>query len=322
MEKGTKYQLKRAARAFANHETCRQIVRTMVMVSLLAIWFGEQGTGEEMPQGGNDGQKKQWPIWDGKETVAQYAKRAMLKPTLTLELNDGVKLEMVLVPAGKFMMGSDKGNVNERPVHKVTISKPFYMGKYEVTQEQWQLVMGDNSSVNQNPKNPVDRVNWKDCQDFLKKLNDKTGRKFVLPTEAEWEYSCRAGSTTEYCFGNDETRLGEYAWYGPNLPTRRYPVGQRKPNAWGLYDMHGNACEWCQDWYGSYQGGDQNDPQGPVRGNDHVRRGGSCFDSAAAHRSAWRDEPYVPMQAWAPTSLRLALREIYVSRRAESEETK
>ena len=130
------------------------------------------------------------------------------------------------------------------------ITKPFYLGKYLVTQEQWEAVMRDNPSCFEGPKNPVDSVSWNDCQQFLGKLNAKSaagGGKFQLPSEAQWEYACRAGSTTRYCFGDDESKLGEYAWYEANSGNTTHPVGGKKPNAWGLYDMHGNGWEWCDD---------------------------------------------------------------------------
>jgi formylglycine-generating enzyme required for sulfatase activity len=158
---------------------------------------------------------------------------------------------MVFIPAGEFMMGSEEHDP-EKPVHKVAISKPFYLGKYEVTQEQWQAVMGTNPSHLKGPKKPVGSVSWNDCQDFLRKLSEKTGHKFALPTEAQWEYACRAGSTSRFSFGDDENALKEYAWFDDNSGNTSHRVGEKKPNAWGLYDMHGNVWEWCQSLYKSY----------------------------------------------------------------------
>ncbi len=167
---------------------------------------------------------------------------------LAVDLGGGVKLEMVLIPAGEFMMGSraaDKGTSNgEKPQHRVRITKPFYLGKYPVTQEQWQAVMGDNPSHFKVPKNPVEEVSWDDCLQFLRRVNEKVGGgKFRFPTEAQWEYACRAGSTTHYCFGDEDSGLSEYAWYAANSGGTPHPVGEKKPNAWGLYDMHGNIWQ-------------------------------------------------------------------------------
>ena len=239
---------------------------------------------------------------------------ANLSPTpnkeIAVDLSNGVKLEMVLIPAGEFLMGSPESDRlasdDEKPQHRVRISKPFYLGKYLVTQEQWEAVMGDNPSKFKGPRNPVERVSWEDCQVFLGKLNEKFRRphpsplpagegEFRLPTEAQWEYACRAGSTTRYCFGDTENGLGEYAWYIENSGRQTHPVGEKKPNAWGLYDMHGNVWEWCQDWYdsGYYAKSPTDGPMGPTTALGRVDRGGGWFSSAGDCRSAFRgrDDP-------------------------------
>ena len=192
-----------------------------------------------------------------------------------IKLNDAVKLEVVPIPAGFFLMGDDANG----PVHKVMITKPFWMGKYEVSQEQWQAVMGNNPSHFKFPKNPVENVSWEDVKIFLGKLNgkfDRSGLKFSLPTEAQWEYACRAGNQTHLSFGDAASELGDYAWLKSNSENRTHPVGQKKPNAWGLYDMYGNVVELCADWLGGYNASPQFDPTGPRTGNCPIVRG-ECF---------------------------------------------
>jgi formylglycine-generating enzyme required for sulfatase activity len=203
---------------------------------------------------------------------------------------NSIGMEFVLIPAGTFMMGSEKGEADERPVHRVTISQPFYLGKYEVTQAQWQAVMGRNPSLFQGDATlPVEQVWWDEVQEFLRKLNAmEGGNKYRLPTEAEWEYAARAGSSTEYSFGDATSQLGDYAWYRANSGGKTHPVGQLKPNAWGLYDIHGNVMEWVQDWYGRYPAEPVTDPQGPPSGTHRMRRGGAWNSVAAVCRSANR----------------------------------
>jgi formylglycine-generating enzyme required for sulfatase activity len=215
---------------------------------------------------------------------------------LTVDLGGGVKMELVLINAGSFMMGDDNGGDNERPVHKVIITKPFYLGKYEVTQEQWEAVMGDNPCQLKGRKNPVVQVSWEECQSLLGKLNSKRdghGGKFALPTEAQWEYACRAGSATRYCFGDTQTQLNQYGWYSTEASERQsHPVGQKRPNAWGLFDMHGNVWEWCADWYNEkyYGASPTDDPTGPSSGSSRVIRGGGWADSAGSCRSVVRND--------------------------------
>jgi formylglycine-generating enzyme required for sulfatase activity len=221
-----------------------------------------------------------------------------LPKELAVDLGGGVRMEFVLVPAGSFMMGDEKGEAWERPVHKVTITKPFYLGKFEVTQEQWQAAMGNNPSEFKGPKNPVDSASWGDCQAFLARLNEKSrsgGAKFSLPTEAQWEYACRAGTVTRFSFGDDSENLGDYAWWWKNAMST-HPVGQKKPNNWGLHDMHGNVKEWCADWFGDdyYANSPPDDPVNADSGGSRVSRGGSWLidypdDSPDYFRCAFRD---------------------------------
>jgi len=212
---------------------------------------------------------------------------------LSLDLGGGINLDLVLICPGSFMMGSEKIS-DAKPVHKVTITKPFYLGKCEVTQQQWEAVMGSNPSNFKAPRNPVEMVSWSDCQKFLKRLTKKLTAKapvteFRLPTEAEWEYACRAGSTTEFCFGEDEAGLADYAWISSDSGQKTHPVGEREPNAWDLCDMHGNVWEWCADWYADkYPDGAVSDPIGPPSGQLRVLRGGSRVGDPARCRSAYR----------------------------------
>jgi formylglycine-generating enzyme required for sulfatase activity len=186
---------------------------------------------------------------------------------------------------------------NEVPQHEVTITTPFYMGKYEVTQEQWDAVMAStlpNPSQFRGPKYPVQRVTWGRSVEFCEKLGRTTGRSVRLPTEAEWEYACRAGTRTAFSFGDAYALTDAYAWFGDNAEQTAHPVGEKKPNPWGLYDMHGNVWEWCQDWHvDRYEAAAAADPQGPLSGTHRVLRGGSWLTGADGCRSAHRD-PFNP----------------------------
>ncbi len=217
-------------------------------------------------------------------------------------ITNTIGMNLVYIPAGEFMMGSssdEKDRYNaEGPQHRVKISKGFYMGVYEVTQGQYQAVMGNNPSNFKGDNLPVELVSWEMAVEFCRKLSQKEGKTYRLPTEAEWEYACRAGSTTRFCFGDSDSILGDYAWYGYDYAwgyeesgKQTHPVGQMKPNGFGLYDMHGNVWEWCQDWYdGSYYSQNPEvDPQGPSSGQYRVLRGGSWENSPRHCRSAYRN---------------------------------
>lgn len=223
-------------------------------------------------------------------------------------LQNSIGMTFILIPAGHFVMGSQMSAEeialgyggestwyeDEHPCHKVTIKNAFYLQSTAVTQEQWKMVMGDNPSRFKGAGEdcPVERVSWDDAQRFIEKLKETEGvREYRLPTEAEWEYACRAGMTTEFSFGDNAKELGEYAWYIDNSKDKTHPVGQKKPNQWGLYDMHGNVWEWIEDdWHDSYNGA-PNDGHAWIdqpRGAFRVFRGGCWDDVAQFCRSALR----------------------------------
>jgi formylglycine-generating enzyme required for sulfatase activity len=278
---------------------------------------------------------KTWSVWwfdpaEAGRRQSEAAARLGLPVELTIDLppspsghgaagGDGMKLELVLIPAGRFRMGSPAEKAersDDETQHRVMITRPFYIGKYEVTQEQWERVMGKNPSRFKGSKNPVAYVSWHDCQEFLRKLNEtiphpvatprtpplsrgerESERRegFRLPTEAEWEWACRAGTRTRFCCGDGEADLAAHAWFAANAGSTTHPVGTRRPNAWGLHDMHGNVWEWCSDWYGPYERklkglGWEADPPGPTTGSCRVLRGGSWYSYPADCRSAVRDK--------------------------------
>jgi formylglycine-generating enzyme required for sulfatase activity len=170
-----------------------------------------------------------------------------MKKEQSMTFTNSIAMEFMLIPAGEFTMGPDEYK-KEQSVHKVKIPAPFYLGIYPVTQCEWNAVMGFNPSSFKGDDLPVEQVSWDDVRKFIIRLNKKEGTmRYRLPSEAEWEYACRAGSTTRYSFGDDESELDEYAWYIRNSGLKTHPVGQKKPNPWGLYDMHGNVWEWVQD---------------------------------------------------------------------------
>jgi formylglycine-generating enzyme required for sulfatase activity len=206
---------------------------------------------------------------------------------------NSIGMKLVFISPGTFQMGGNDHD-DQKPIHTVKITKGFYMGAFEVTQGQYQKVMGNNPSHFKGDDNlPVERVSWNDAVEFCKKLSQKEGKTYRLPTEAEWEYACRAGTTTVFSFGDDESQLGDYAWYDNNSGGNPHPVGTKKPNAWGLYDMHGNMQEWCQDWYEKdwYSKGPEENPLNESYGEKNsrvVRGGGLDFGIAIACRVSYR----------------------------------
>ncbi|MDB4532797.1 SUMF1/EgtB/PvdO family nonheme iron enzyme [bacterium] len=210
-----------------------------------------------------------------------------------VETENSIGMKLSVIPPGTFTIGSDDGRDNEKPRHQVTLTKPFMLGTYEVTQDQYQRVIGTNPSKFKGVNNPVEMVSWTDAVEFCRRLSalpaeKAAGRVYRLPTEAQWEYACRAGTTTKYSFGDDESDLGDYAWYNANSRSTTHPVGGKLPNALGLHDMHGNVFEWCQDWYGAYPDRAVTDPTGTRTGSARVSRGGSWYYTAGNCRSAHR----------------------------------
>jgi len=243
------------------------------------------------------------------ETVVLTVERAAGQPAGTTMTGPLPGMVFVTIPAGTFQMGSpgsESGrDSDEGPQHQVTLSS-YAMMTTEVTQAQWQAMMGSNPSYFKGDDRPVEQVSWNVVQDFITKLNQRDpGKGYRLPTEAEWEFACRAGSTGRWCFGDDEAQLDDYAWTYTNSGDRpltedwdvnqlspnncrTHPVGQKRANAWGMYDLHGNVWEWCQDWYGNYSRGAVTDPTGAASGSLRVRRGG-CWEYTAGYcRSAFR----------------------------------
>ena len=224
---------------------------------------------------------------------------------ITIPLSDTVDLDMIRIEPGKFRMGSSEeelGRSQTEIQHEVTLSGGYWLGKYMVTQAQYEAVMGSNPSFNQGADLPVEMVSWDDAKAFCKKLTDQEraagrlpeGYEYNLPTEAQWEYACRAGTRSALNSGSNLTNkeecpeMDEVGWYGGNSDWQTHPVGQKLPNAWGFYDMHGNVYEWCLDWYDDYPADAVTDPTGPDAGNYRVLRGGSNGDDAQDCRSAAR----------------------------------
>ena len=230
----------------------------------------------------------------GNPVVTRKGSRTDLRTGMPYEvwLRDP-RMEFVLVPAGEFMMGYSSA------AHQVRLTKPFYLAKYELTQAQYEAVIGSNPSRFKGARNPVEHVSWDDAVKFCEGVSAQAGGTFGLPTEGQWEYACRAGSQTAYCFGDNAKAggllgtdakdvLGAHAWYDRNSEDKTHPVGQKTPNGWGLYDLHGNVWEWCADRSGDYPSGSVTDPTGPTSGLLRVLRGGSFHLDARSCHSAYR----------------------------------
>lgn len=207
---------------------------------------------------------------------------------------DHIADNMVRVDGGAFWMGSSTSeDDDERPVHKVTLSS-YYICRFEVTQREWQAVMGNNPSHFKGSDDlPVEYVSWEECQIFISKLSRMTGKNYRLPTEAEWEFAARGGNKSHGYEYSGSDGIASVAWYFGNSSEETHPVGTKNPNELGLYDMSGNVCEWCQDWYSSYPSYLQANPTGSISGSDRVYRGGRCYDDARDCRlsSRFRDYP-------------------------------
>lgn len=201
------------------------------------------------------------------------------------------QFHFVYIPPGSFMMGADGETVPEKhkPIHRVTLTRGFEIMSTEVTQAQWNAIIYENSSTDRGDLLPVNNVSWNKCQEFIQKLNElDPGKGYRLPTEAEWEYACRAGTLTQYYWGDAEN--GEYCWARGNSDGCIHPVGTKKPNAWGLYDMSGNVTEWCEDFAGNYPSGPIIDPRGPESGYRRIYRGGHWCSREKGVCSWYREE--------------------------------
>ena len=232
--------------------------------------------------------------------------------TISIPVKDGISIDMVRVEAGTFTMGATpemkNPNNDEKPTHRVTLTNDYYISKYEVTQALWQAVMGKKPSKFKGDNLPVEQVSWDDCQKFINKLNRITGKKFRLPTEAEWEYAARGGKKSRGYQYSGSNNLSDVAWYYNNSGEKTHAVGSKQANELGIYDMSGNVWEWCQDWYGEYNSSSQVNPIGANSGPYRVYRGASWSKAARLCRSSCRD-CYMPSYRDFNIGLRLVLSE-------------
>ena len=284
----------------------RKYFITLLLLGLTNSLFGQSHRVTRMP-------KRRVPSATAKPRQAHKSKpkpatKTSPKPSIPFykpqpnPVIENLLLNMVYVKGGTFTMGAtpDQGSdylFNEIPVHQVTLSD-YCIGKYEVTQEEWEVVMGSNPSEFKGSRRPVENVSWEDCQEFIRKLNAITGQTFRLPTEAEWEYAARGGTRSRgemYAGGNT---ISSVAWYTVNSYDKgssnpdygTHPVGQKQPNELGLYDMSGNVWEWCSDWYFYYDSRSQTNPKGPSSGTYRVSRGGSWGRSSRCCRVSYRHD--------------------------------
>lgn len=254
------------------------------------------------------GEKRVWKIVYISQIGGQTSfNLSFSEQSLDKNVNDA-SIEMVAIKGGTFQMGSN-GNDDEKPIHTVMISD-FYIGKTEVTQAQWIAIMGSNPSYFKGDNLPVEQVSWDDVQVFIDKLNAKTGKTYRLPTEAEWEYAAGGGENNRTVFAgtNDESNLGNYAWWGKNNNGTTHAVGTKKPNQLGIYDMSGNVWEWCSDWYSAdyYLNSPENNPKGPASGSSRVMRGGSWLSMYEFSFRASSRSSNVPGLRYYNASLRVA----------------
>ena len=298
--------------------------RLLGLASVITATCFLQGCG----QGNDSAPLKSTPIAEKSAKPADAASTNLERNEKVAGKSNGFDIKMVLIPAGEFLMGSpdsdDDARDTEKPEHRVRIARPFHLGVHEVTQGQWAKVMGTTPwkgqrFVKEGDRYPATHVSWEDATEFCRKLTMKeraagrlqAGESYRLPTEAEWEYACRAGSRTRYHFGDGEGSLGEYAWHDKNASkideNYAHAVGLMRGNAWGLFDMQGNVMEWCSDWYGKEYYGESpgTDPRGPSRGSFRVFRGGSWFIVASGCRSAFRSR-LVPVNRRFDLGFRLA----------------
>ena len=275
----------------------------LAAVVLLCVGCGEKSAAVADPSAETSQtesvQQSVTPSDEPKSTVGDSSGKQLVE--------NSIGMKFVLIPKGTFLMRSPpdaKGSSYDERQHEVTLTRDFYLGVYEVTQAQYKKVMGKNPSYFtseygrvgrdvDSANHPVDRVCYDDCVEFCRRLSalpeeQAAGRRYRLPTEAEWEYACRAGAKTAFSFGNDAADLGLHAWYKSNSNKMTHAVGGKKPNAFGLYDMHGNVFEWCSDWYAGYSSGRLTDPRGPETGSSRVLRGGSWYNAPDVVRCAFR----------------------------------